>query len=159
MAIEGGFRSYNKLQDEKSKLILHVFAKDVFTQENLDDYSAPSSNYVYLEGFICKAPVFRTTPFKREICDALLAVNRRHNKSDYLPCICWGRNARYMQSREVGDKVVIEGRIQSRTYSKKLEDGSEEERVAYEISVAKMFEANPIEYSGTETLEKDRAIN
>ena len=90
------------------------------------------------EGFICKKPIYRTTPFGREICDVLLAVNRAYNKSDYIPCIAWGRNARYAQSFEVGDKVLISGRIQSREYQKALEDGSYESRVAYEVSINKI---------------------
>lgn len=136
IGVEGEFRSYNKLENEKSKLILHVFAKDVYNQNDIDDIG--ETNYVNITGYVCKAPVYRVTPFKREICDVLIAVNRRNNKSDYLPCIFWGRNAKYMQAQPVGTKINIEGRIQSRVYIKKLEDGITEEKTAYEISVSKL---------------------
>lgn len=136
IGVEGEFRSYNKLENEKSKLILHVFAKEVYTQDEIDDLN--ETNFVNITGYVCKEPVYRVTPFKREICDVLMAVNRRNNKSDYLPCIFWGRNAKYMQSQPVGTKINIEGRIQSRTYLKKLDDGTTEEKTAYEISVSKL---------------------
>lgn len=97
-----------------------------------------ASNSIYLNGFICKAPVYRTTPFGREIADILLAVNRAYNKSDYIPCIAWGRNARYASNFEIGDNIKVWGRIQSRNYQKKLPDGSVEERTAYEVSISKM---------------------
>lgn len=135
--VEGEFRSYNKLENEKSKLILHVFAKEVYFENEFEE-SDLQSNYVNITGFVCKTPVYRITPFKREICDVLIAVNRRNNKSDYLPCIFWGRNAKFMESLPVGAKINLEGRIQSRIYTKKLENGSSEEKVAYEISVSKL---------------------
>ena len=134
IGILGEFRSYNKLENEKSKLILNVFARDVYLGDEVELLG--ESNSVKITGYICKQPVYRTTPFKREICDVLLAVNRRNGKSDYLPCIFWGRNAKFMEAQEIGVKVQIDGRIQSRVYTKKLEDGSSEERTAYEISVS-----------------------
>lgn len=140
IGVEGEFRSYNKLENEKSKLILHVFAKEIFNVSELDEYSL-QTNYVNITGFVCKAPVYRVTPFKREICDVLIAVNRRNNKSDYLPCIFWGRNAKFMESQPVGSKINLEGRIQSRIYTKKFDDGSVEEKTAYEISVSKLKQA------------------
>lgn len=134
IALNGQFRSYNKQVNGKSKLILTVFVREIL--ESLD--STQNTNIIELVGFICKEPVFRTTPFKREICDVLLAVNRAYNKSDYLPCIAWGRNARFTKSLEIGDKVSIVGRIQSREYEKKREDSVVEKKVAYEISIIKI---------------------
>ncbi len=138
VSISGEYRSYNKMQDEKSKLILHVFAKDVKIDPNMIEDE--SENSVHLTGFICKPPIFRVTPFKREICDALIAVNRKNIKSDYIPCIFWGRNARFLQDKPVGTKIEIEGRIQSRSYTKTLSNGEQIEKVAYEISVGKLCE-------------------
>lgn len=133
ISISGQFRSYNKLTDGKSRLILNVFVRNII---ELDDSMNP--NVVELSGFVCKEPVFRTTPFGREICDVLIAVNRAYNKSDYLPCIVWGRNARFVKDINVGQKVQIVGRIQSREYQKRLADDSVEKRIAYEISVNKI---------------------
>lgn len=131
--IKGQFRSYNKLIDGKSKLMLTVFVRELGEwDENLNP------NIIEIVGYICKPPIYRTTPFKREICDLLVAVNRAYNKSDYLPCIAWGRNARFVQSAEVGEKVFITGRIQSRDYQKKLSDSECETRVAYEISISRI---------------------
>ena len=143
IGVFGEFRSYNRLENEKSKLILHVFAKEVFKEDEfdkLDDLN--NTNSVVITGFVCKEPIFRVTPFKREICDALIAVNRRNYKSDYLPCIFWGRNARFMDRQPIGKKLNIEGRIQSRNYVKKYSDGTEEEKTAYEISVSKLREVD-----------------
>lgn len=132
--IEGQFRSYNSLSGGP-KLSLMVFARDVIFPETEEQENI---NQVVLNGFICKPPVYRTTPFNREITDILLAVNRAYNKSDYIPCISWGRNARYCGRRQVGDNVVITGRIQSRKYQKKLPDGTVLEKVAYEVSISKL---------------------
>lgn len=132
VGVAGQLRSYNKIIGGKSKLVLRVFARE------LDEGDAENPNVIELEGFVCKPPVYRTTPFKREICDMLLAVNRAYNKSDYIPAIAWGRNARYAGDFRVGDKVEITGRIQSRIYQKTLEDGTVEDRTAYEVSVAKL---------------------
>lgn len=127
----GQFRSYNKIVDGKSKLVLRVFVRELCEC----DENAP--NVIELEGYVCKPPVYRTTPFKREIADLLIAVNRAYNKSDYIPAIAWGRNARYASTFDVGDKIHLVGRIQSRIYQKSLDDGTIEERIAYEVSITK----------------------
>ncbi len=125
----GQYRSHNKNVDDRNKLILHFFAKDIEKTDEQD------KNDVKLTGFICKPPVYRTTPFNREICDILLAVNRPNNhRSDYIPCILWGRNARFIADQSVGTKIETKGRIQSRIYTKKLENGEVEERTAFEVS-------------------------
>ena len=136
VSVEGQFRSYNNYENERNRLILTVFAKEIVevSEEEKDDIT----NEVTLVGYVCKKPVYRQTPFGREIADVLLAVNRAYNKSDYIPCIAWGRNARFCQNIEVGTEVKIVGRVQSRTYEKKFEDGTVETRVAYEVSVASM---------------------
>ncbi|MBE7075653.1 MAG: single-stranded DNA-binding protein [Clostridiales bacterium] len=127
--ILGEYRSYNKLFNEKSKLMLHLFAKELSMSEG------EFVNEVKLVGFVCKEPVYRKTPFDREICDVLLAINRpNYHKSDYVPCIMWGRNARFMSNQKIGCKVEIVGRIQSRQYLKTNEKGEEESKVAYEVS-------------------------
>ena len=131
--VVGQFRSYNKLEGEKSKLILSAFVRDMLP---LEDDQSP--NIIEITGFICKPPIYRTTPFKREICDVLIAVNRAYNKSDYIPCIMWGRNARFVQNMKVGEKLSVVGRIQSRTYVKNLGGDNVQERVAYEVSVSKI---------------------
>jgi len=130
----GELRSYNKQVDGKSKLIISTFAK-VIGEMDLSNVS--DENYISLNGFICKQPIYRVTPFNREICDAILAVNRKNFKSDYLPLISWGRNAKYLENLPVGTKINIEGRIQSRKYTKTI-DGISEERTAYEVSVQKL---------------------
>ena len=130
--ITGQFRSYNNYTDTGNKLILTLFAK---TMEKADNERY--LNEITLNGFLCKPPVYRTTPFGREITDILLAVNRTHNKSDYIPCIAWGRNAKFAQKLQVGDNIIITGRMQSREYQKKLED-SIVTRTAYEISISKI---------------------
>lgn len=134
ISLRGQFRSYNKLVDGKSKLLLTVFVREII---DMDDSINP--NVVELCGFVCKEPIYRTTPFGREICDILLAVNRAYNKSDYLPCIAWGRNARYIGNVSVGQKLQIIGRIQSREYQKKLSETEIETRTAYEISISKIY--------------------
>lgn len=144
--IEGQFRSYNSYENERNKLVLTVFVKELqFTQESepkieeeKQELKEGISNEVTLIGFICKAPIYRQTPFGREISDILLAVNRAYNKSDYIPAIAWGRNARFCKNIEVGTKVKIVGRVQSRQYEKKYEDGSVQTKVAYEVSVASL---------------------
>ena len=142
VAIEGQFRSYNGYENEKSKLILTVFAKDIKIvdedeqqEEDNESKRELNSNEVTLNGYICKKPIYRQTPFGREIEDILLAVNRTYNKSDYIPCIAWGRNARFCQNIEVGTCVKVVGRVQSRGYEKKHEDGTVEQRTAYEVSI------------------------
>ena len=143
--VDGQFRSYNSYDNEKNKLILTVFAKDVKFLENQEEIEASKdmvSNEVVLDGFICKKPIYRKTPFGREISDVLLAVNRAYNKSDYIPCIAWGRTARFCENMPVGTEVRIIGRVQSREYEKKYEDGTVEKRIAYEVSVASLEIAN-----------------
>ena len=130
----GQFRSFNKLVGEKSKLMLTVFVRDF-----LDEDEEANPNVTELTGYVCKQPMYRTTPFNREICDLLIAVNRAYDKSDYIPCIAWGRNARFVKEMAVGQKLSLSGRIQSREYTKKLPDGSSEIRVAYELSGNKIF--------------------
>ncbi|RBP63851.1 single-stranded DNA-binding protein [Alkalibaculum bacchi] len=149
--IKGQLRSYNKKIEDKSKLILNIFAKDIEPyDENSDEKSNP--NYIYLDGYICKPTVYRETPFGREICDILLAVNRMYNKSDYIPCITWGRNARYAKNIEVGNHLKIWGRIQSRKYEKKFLDGQVIEKIAYEVSISKLAKVDDEEndYLGVE---------
>ena len=142
LAIEGQFRSYNSYENEKNRLILTVFAKDISEvveeETSEEEEKKKVSNEVTLIGYVCKKPIYRQTPFDREIADILLAVNRAYNKSDYIPCIAWGRNARFCQNIEVGTEVKILGRVQSRKYEKKFEDGTSETRVAYEVSVSSM---------------------
>ncbi len=134
IAVNGEFRSFNKLVDNKSKLILYFFAKNFIGEEEKKLIDIEESNQLMLKGFICKPPVFRETPFGRQICDLLLAVNRPvYNRSDYIPCLAWGRNAFFAKQWAVGTSVEVEGRIQSRPY-KKTTDKGEEEHVAYEVS-------------------------
>ena len=137
VVVEGQFRSYNNYENERNRLILTVFAKEINEIEGEDD-KEEVTNEVTLVGYVCKKPIYRQTPFGREIADVLLAVNRAYNKSDYIPSIAWGRNARFCQNMEVGTEVKITGRVQSRTYEKKYEDGKVETRVAYEVSIASM---------------------
>jgi len=132
--VEGQFRSYNELNDVKSKLVLSIFAKEV-KLANKEEVS--KINDIVLEGFICKKPIYRKTPLGREISDMLVAVNRSYKKSDYIPCILWGRNAKYSETLEVGTKVKLSGRVQARVYEKKQIDGEPIKHIAYEISVAK----------------------
>ena len=144
LLVKGQFRSYNSYENERNRLILTVFAKDVIeVEENEEEENEMAkkdmiTNEVVLVGYICKKPIYRQTPLGREISDILLAVNRAYNKSDYIPCIAWGRNARFCQDLEVGTQVKIVGRVQSRTYEKKFEDGTVEQRVAYEVSVGSL---------------------
>jgi len=156
VVIDGQYRSYNNMENERNKLVLTVFVKEIRLQT--EDDKNLNSNEIILNGFICKKPIYRTTPFGREIADVLLAVNRAYNKSDYIPCIAWGRNARFCENLEVGQSVKIYGRIQSRQYEKKLDDGTSEIRRAYEVSVSKMElekEAKPAD----EATDSDNKIN
>lgn len=134
--IVGQFRSYNQYEEGKNRLILTIFALEV--KEVPESEIQKNKNSIYLSGFVCKGPVYRTTPFGREITDLLVAVNRSYHKSDYIPCITWGRNARYAQNLKTGDHVEVWGRIQSRTYQKKLETGESINKIAYEVSISKM---------------------
>ena len=183
LLIKGQFRSYNSYENEKNKLILTVFAKDI---EKLDDEKEENeetvnendetseesrkeafrkdyiTNEVVLIGYICKKPIYRQTPFGREIADILLAVNRAYNKSDYIPSIAWGRNARFCQNLEVGTEVKIVGRVQSRNYEKKLEDGTVLKKVAYEVSIGSLEVLKESENGNEETVstasEEENAI-
>ena len=143
--VMGQFRSYNRheekhnrlvLEEKKNRLVLSVFAREISFVEEEDE--TMKTNQIYLDGYICKPPVYRKTPLGREIADLLLAVNRPYGKSDYIPCICWGRNARYASAFQVGGHVMIWGRIQSREYIKRLSEEESEKRVAYEVSVSKL---------------------
>ena len=133
IALYGQFRSYNKLVDGKSKLMLTVFVRELVAP-----VEGQNCNIIELMGYLCKPPIYRTTPFKREICDCLIAVNRAYNKSDYLPCITWGRNARFVSGLNVGERLYLTGRIQSRVYQKRIDEERIEDRVAYEVSVSKL---------------------
>lgn len=133
--ISGQFRSYNEpTETGKSRLVLSIFTKKI---EKVDDESILTLNDATFTGYICKAPIYRKTPLGREIADLLVAVNRTYKKSDYIPCILWGRNAKYCENLEVGTMVKLNGRIQSRKYEKKQADGSIKEKTAYELSVSK----------------------
>lgn len=133
ISLKGQFRSYNKMVDDKSRLMLTVFVREL-----VENDPTINPNIIELSGYICKPPIYRTTPFKREICDMLLAVNRAYNKSDYLPCIAWGRNARFVRGIDVGQKVFVSGRIQSREYQKRLSEEEVQTKTAYEISINKI---------------------
>ena len=143
--IIGQFRSYNSNENGENKLILTVFAKELSPS---DEIICKNPNSLYLNGYVCKEPVYRTTPFGREITDILLAVNRTYNKSDYIPVIAWGRNARYCKGFNVGDNIKIWGRIQSREYQKKISEDETITKTAYEVSVSKL-----------EAVDKDEANN
>ncbi|WP_416198182.1 MAG: single-stranded DNA-binding protein [Sporanaerobacter sp.] len=138
--VEGQLRSYNRYIDNSNKLVLTVFARDIYMPEDDEELKEllKKPNEIYVDGYICKSPIYRTTPFGREITDLLVAVNRPYNKSDYIPCIAWGRNARFCQRLLVGDHVRLWGRIQSREYQKKLNNGEMISRVAYEVSISKL---------------------
>lgn len=134
--VTGQFRSYNRHEEKRNRLVLSVFAREMeFIEEELEEHK---SNQIYLDGFVCKDPIYRKTPLGREIADLLVAVNRSYGKSDYIPCICWGRNARFASGFEVGSHVEIWGRIQSREYMKKTGENLSEKRTAYEVSVSKV---------------------
>lgn len=137
--IKGQLRSYNRYIDNVSRLILTIFARDIrgIDEEGVDE-ALRAPNKIFLDGYICKEPIYRTTPFGREITDLLVAVNRSYNKSDYIPCIAWGRNARFCEKLLVGDHIKLWGRIQSRDYQKKYEDGTVETKTAYEVSISKL---------------------
>ena len=135
----GQFRSYNRHEETRNRLVLSVFVREVHVvEEYLDEADMHKPNQIFLDGYICKPPVYRKTPLGREIADILLAVNRPYGKSDYIPCICWGRNARYAETFEVGGHIQIWGRIQSREYQKKINEEEVEKRIAHEVSVSKL---------------------
>lgn len=132
----GQFRSYNRHEGLKNRLMLSVFVREINFLKEFTDYT--KTNQIYLDGFICKAPIYRKTPLGREIADLLMAVNRPYAKSDYIPCIAWGRNARFASGFEVGTRIRVWGRVQSREYTKKISETECEKRVAYEVSISKM---------------------
>lgn len=145
----GQFRSYNKLVDGKSKLMLTVFVREL-----LEDATIRNPNNIVLTGYICKQPVYRTTPFNREIADILIAVNRSYNKSDYIPCIAWGRNARFAKNLAVGERIAVSGRIQSREYQKKVTDDDVRVMTAYEVSISKLAA-----YENVENFDAEEEFN
>ena len=164
LLVKGQFRYYNSYENERNRLILTVFAKDIVELEENDEQEETEltkkdqvTNEVILIGYICKKPIYRQTPFGREIADILLAVNRAYNKSDYIPSIAWGRNARFCQNIEVGTQVKIVGRVQSRTYEKKFEDGTSQTRVAYEVSIGSLEIINQDDASEEKT-ENQEAV-
>ena len=136
LCVMGQFRSYNRHEEKKNKLVLSVFAREIEFMDTIEE--SAKTNQIFLDGYIFKEPVYRKTPLGREIADLLLAVNRPYGKSDYIPCICWGRNARYVSSFTVGSRCLVWGRIQSREYVKKISEEMTEKRVAYEVSVSKL---------------------
>ncbi len=136
IVVNGQFRSYNRHEERKNKLVLSVFAREIEFVDEIGENT--KSNQIFLDGYICKEPIYRKTPLGREIADLLLAVNRPYGKSDYIPCICWGRNARFASNFEVGARCAIWGRIQSREYMKKISEEQLEKRIAYEVSVSKL---------------------
>ena len=136
----GQFRSYNKLINGKSKLMLTVFVREI-----LEEAPIKNPNSIVLTGYVCKQPVYRTTPFNREIADILIAVNRSYNKSDYIPCIAWGRNARFAKNLAVGEKIAVSGRIQSREYQKRFADDDVRTLTAYEVSISKLLAYDNVE--------------
>ncbi len=136
ISVSGQFRSYNRHEERKNRLVLSVFAREIEFVDEIEE--SARTNQIFLDGYICKEPIYRKTPLGREIADLLLAVNRPYGKSDYIPCICWGRNARYASNFRVGERCAIWGRIQSREYMKKLDEENVERRVAFEVSVSKL---------------------
>jgi len=145
ICVSGQFRSYNKLVDGRSRLMLTVFVRDIISTP-----TTQNPNMIELKGYICKPPIYRTTPFDREICDMLIAVNRAYNKSDYIPCIAWGRNARFIKESAVGQKLTLSGRIQSRSYVKKISETESVTKVAYEVSIGKLTVSNEPKDNKTE---------
>ena len=165
LLVKGQFRSYNSYDNEKNRLILTVFAKDVVEVEENEQEEENEivkkdmvTNEVVLIGYICKKPIYRPTPFGREIADVLLAVNRAYNKSDYIPTIAWGRNAKFCQNLEVGTKVKLVGRVQSRMYEKKHEDGTIENKVAYEVSIGSLEVVEEIDNTESKEDENQEAV-
>ena len=134
--VSGQFRSYNRHEEKKNRLVLSVFVRELEFLDEIDENE--KTNQIFLDGYICKEPIYRKTPLGREIADVLLAVNRSDGKSDYRPCICWGRNARFASGFTVGSHIQIVGRVQSREYVKRIDEENVEHRVAYEVSVSKV---------------------
>lgn len=150
--VEGQFRSYNNHKTGDSKLKLTIFARDV---QVIEENDGKNPNSVFLNGYICKKPIYRTTPLGREICDIIVAVNRPYRKSDYVPVITWGRNARFSENLNVGDNIKIWGRVQSRQYDKKVDDENIIKKTAYEVSVSKIEIPQDTTNSEPETTESE----
>lgn len=148
LAIEGQVRSYNKIVEGSGRLLITAFAQRIVEPDERDN-----PNQIQLTGTLCKAPAYRTTPFGREIADMMLAVNRAYGKSDYIPCITWGRSARFAAKLSVGDKITLTGRLQSRAYQKQMADGTVIEKTAYEVSVGhlELLEGEPVMDSAMHT--------
>lgn len=140
VSVQGQFRSYNQHTDGRNRLVLSVFAREIEFLE--EERGRSENNKIFLDGYICKEPIYRKTPLGREIADLLLAVNRSYGKTDYIPCICWGRNARYAALQKIGQRMKLWGRIQRREYIKKTSEDEFDKRVAYEMSVSKMSEGD-----------------
>ncbi|MBW4829717.1 MAG: single-stranded DNA-binding protein [Clostridiaceae bacterium] len=154
--IEGQLRSYNRYVNNSNRLVLTIFARDIYEPKDEEiDELLKKPNEIFIDGYICKSPVYRTTPFGREITDLLIAVNRPYNKSDYIPCISWGRNARFCEKLSVGDHVRLWGRIQSRDYQKRLSNGEVITRIAYEVSISKL---EYIENDNNRRKEEEEAV-
>lgn len=135
VAATGQFRSYNRHEGNRNRLLLSVFVREIEFLDGFDDYT--KTNLIFLDGYICKQPVYRKTPLGREIADLLVAVNRPYGKSDYIPCIAWGRNARFVKNLTVGERIAVSGRIQSREYQKETDTGTET-KTAYEVSISSL---------------------
>jgi single-stranded DNA-binding protein len=140
VVVEGQLRSYNRYVNNSNRLLLTVFARDIYMPQDEEELNEllKKPNEIFIDGYICKPPIYRTTPFGREITDLLVAVNRPYNKSDYIPCIAWGRNARFCEKLSVGDHIKLWGRVQSREYQKRLSNGETESKTAFEVSVSKL---------------------
>ena len=161
IVVEGQLRSYNRYIDGRNRLILTIFARELYSPSDEEELKEllRKPNEIYLDGFICKAPIYRTTPFGREITDLLVAVNRPYNKSDYIPSIAWGRNARYCKGLEIGDNIRIWGRLQSREYQKKLGEEEVQTKIAYEVSISKMEKVSlDIESECSEMIDVENEI-
>ena len=157
--VAGQFRSYNRHEGTKNKLVLSIFVRELrFLEDDEMPEEQSKSNQIFLDGYVCKPPIYRKTPLGREIADILVAVNRPYGKSDYIPCIAWGRNARFCQDIEVGAQVKIVGRVQSRQYEKKHEDGTVETRVAYEVSVGSLEVIEENDNEQETTVESQEAV-
>ena len=156
--VSGQFRSYNKHEETRNRLILSVFVREISVLDDEEGEAENKPNQIYLDGYICKQPVYRKTPLGREIADLLLAVNRPYGKSDYIPCILWGRNAKFCENIETGAMVKLSGRIQSRKYEKKQADGTVEEKVAYELSVSKFSVIDEEENNKNEEKQENKNL-
>ena len=157
--VAGQFRSYNRHEGTKNKLVLSIFVRELrFLEDDEMPEEQSKSNQIFLDGYVCKPPIYRKTPLGREIADILVAVNRPYGKSDYIPCIAWGRNARFCQNLEVGAQVKIIGRVQSRQYEKKYEDGTSEMKVAYEVSICSLELINEEGNEKKEETENQEAV-